>query len=106
MLIEFDRGYASGILDLLDDETLDPKKAASFLCSDCLNDIIPQNTSRYFGVGAINLETKEIKLFEKNCSGFGLGDFHIDGHLLGQDDDIKQIDILIFYCPIRYEEKS
>ena len=106
LLIEFDRGYASGILDLLDDEMLDPKKVASFLCSDCLNDILPQDISQCFGVGAINLETKELRLFEKKISGFGLGDFHIDCHLLGQDDDIKQIDILIFYCPIRYEEKS
>ncbi len=105
LMLEYDRGYATGSVDFLNDETLDADKAASFLCADCLNEILPEDISRCFGVGAINLDTKEICLFEKNLEGFGLGDFHLDCDLKEQKNgDPHQMDLLIFYCPIRYEQ--
>ena len=105
LMLEYDRGYATGSLDFLKDEILDIDKAASFLCSNCLNEILPKEVSRCFGVGAINLDTKEIKLFEEKLGGFGLGDFHIDCNLIERkNSDSRRMDILIFYCPIRYEE--
>ena len=104
-LLEYDRGYATGSVDFLNDETLDVDKAASFLCADCLNEILPQKVSRYFGVGAIHLGTKKIRVFEENFAGFGLGDFYFDCNLMERkNSDSNQMDILIFYCPIRYEE--
>ncbi len=97
--------YATGSVDFLNDETLDVDKAASFLCADCLNEILPQKVSRYFGVGAIHLGTKKIRVFEENFAGFGLGDFYFDCNLMERkNSDSNQMDILIFYCPIRYEE--
>ena len=72
LMLDYDRGYATGSVDFLADETLDVDKAASFLCADCLNEILPQKVSQCFGVGAINLATKEIQLFEENLAGFGL----------------------------------
>lgn len=105
LLLEYDRGYATGSVDFLNDETLDVDKAASFLCADCLNEILPQKVSRYFGVGAIHLGTKKIRVFEENFAGFGLGDFYFDCNLMERkNSDSNQMDILIFYCPIRYEE--
>ena len=48
---------------------------------------------------------QEIKLFEEKLGGFGLGDFHIDCNLIERkNSDSRRMDILIFYCPIRYEE--
>ena len=70
LMLDYDRGYATGSVDFLADETLDVDKAASFLCADCLNEILPQKASQCFGVGAINLATKEIQLFEENLAGF------------------------------------
>ena len=105
LMLDYDRGYATGSVDFLADETLDVDKAASFLCADCLNEILPQKASQCFGVGAINLATKEIQLFEENLAGFGLEDFYIDCNLAERKNgDSRQMDILIFYCPIRYEE--
>ncbi len=105
LMLDYDRGYATGSVDFLADETLDVDKAASFLCADCLNEILPQKVSQCFGVGAINLATKEIQLFEENLAGFGLEDFYIDCNLAERKNgDSRQMDILIFYCPIRYEE--
>lgn len=104
LMLEYDRGYADGPVDFLNDETLDAEKAASFLCADCLNKILPKEISQCFGVGVIHLDTKEIHLFEQNLGGFGLGDFYIDCHLKEQkNSDSRQMDLLIFYCPLRYE---
>ncbi len=106
LMLEYDRGYAAGSVDFLNDETLDADKAASFLCADCLNEILPKEISQCFGVGVINFDTKEIRLFEENLCGFGLGDFHIDCDLKEQKNGgSRQMDLLVFYCPIRYEQE-
>lgn len=102
LFLDYDRGFATGNLEFLGDKDLDVDKAAEFLCADCLNEILPSQPERCFGVGAIHLDTKEIQVFEKRLSGFGLEDFYIDCDLMGQDSD--RMSILIFYCPIRYEE--
>lgn len=105
LMIDDDRGFANGTLNFWDDEMLDINKAAEFLCEDCLNEILPSQSARCFGVGAIHLDTKEVRVFEKRLDGFGLGDFYIDCNLKSQENDSGQMNILIFYCPIRYEEK-
>ena len=103
LMLDYDRGYATGSVDFLNDEKLDVDKAASFLCADCLNEILPQKISRCFGVGAIHLDTKEIRLFDENLGGFGLGDFYFDCNLKEQKNgDSHQMNLLIFYCPLRY----
>jgi len=107
LMLDHDRGYATGSVDFFNDETLDADKAASFLCADCLNEILPKEISQCFGVGVINLDTREIRLFEENLCSFGLGDFYIDCDLKEQiNGDSVQMDLLIFYCPIRYEQES
>ncbi|MCI8477846.1 MAG: hypothetical protein HFE97_05785 [Oscillospiraceae bacterium] len=103
LMLNYDRGYATGFVDFHNDETLNIERTSSFLCTNCLNKILPQKISQCFGVGVINFETKEIPLFEKNLAGFGLGDFYIDCNLKERrTNDSHQMDLLIFYCPIRY----
>lgn len=102
LLLDYDRGYASGSINFYGDEVLDARKAAAFLCADCLNELLPQEIEPCFGVGAIDLSTKEIRVFEENLGGFDLGDFHIDCDLKDLEDGSHQMSILIFYCPIRY----
>lgn len=105
LLLDDDRGYADGTLDFYGDETLDIDKAAEFLCEDCLNKILPSQSERCFGVGVIHLDTKEIRVFEKQLCGFGLGDFRVDCNPMEQKKGgSPRIDLLIFYCPIRYKE--
>ena len=105
LLQNYDRGYATGHVDFYDDEVLDASKAAGFLCEGCLNKILPSQLDRYFGVGAINLVTKEIRVFEEHPRGFGLGDFYFDCDLKDRNDGKRRINLLIFYCPIRYEKE-
>lgn len=105
LMLEYDRGYATGSLNFRDDEILDAGKVASFLCSDCLNGIIPKETGQCFGVGAIDLATKKVRLFEESLGGFSLGDFYIDCNLKERrTGEPHQMDVLIFYCPVRYGE--
>lgn len=104
MVQDYDRGYASGSVFFYDDEVLDISKMADFLCEDCLNEVLPRQVERSFGVGAVNLATKEVRIFEKCLSGFPLGDFYIHCDPKGKDGNTPWMDILIFYCPIRYEK--
>lgn len=106
MLVDSDRGYATGTIDFFDDKTLDIEKAASFLCADCMNKVLPQRSDKYFGVGVINLSTKEIKLFEENVVGFGVGDFYIDCYEAESSNSSDRMHLSIFFCPVRYAEVS
>ena len=101
-----DRGYATGTVEFNSDAVLDVSKAADFLCADCLNEILSSRIDGCFGVGAVNLTTKEARIFEEHFGGFGLGDFYIDYDLQDQDGDTNRMDLLVFYCPIRYEKES
>lgn len=103
MMLDCDRGYATGSLRFYEDETLDTDKAASFLCSDCLNKILPQDLDQCVGVGVIHLATKEVRVFEESAAGFGLGDFYVDCNFMeGPGRNSRWLDLLIFYCPERY----
>ena len=85
---------------------LDISKAANLLCVDCLNGILPSQIDLCFGVGAVNLATREVRIFEERLGGFTSGDFYIDCDLQDLDGDTHRMDILIFYAPIRYEKES
>ena len=58
-----------------------------------------------YPVGVINFETLEVRLFEENITGFTFGDYYIDIDRRENKDDSERIelDLLIFYCPPRYE---
>lgn len=105
-MLEYDRGYASGTVMLRDDDEVDISKTAEFLCSDCLNKIFLMETDRYLGIGVICLDTKEFKAIERikeGAPGFGVGDFHFVYSLNTKKDGERQMEILVFYNPIRYE---
>lgn len=105
LMQDSDRGYATGCVYFHSDEVLDTNKAADYLCEDCLNEILPSQIDRCFGVGAINLATREIRIFEEHLSAFTLGDFYFACDLQGQGEETHWMDFLTFYCPIRYEKE-
>ena len=106
LMQDSDRGYATGSVDFYSDEVLDTSKAANFLCADCMNEILPSQVDRCFGVGTVNLATGDVRVFEESLGGFSLGDFYLDCDMHDQDGNINRMDILIFYAPIRYEKES
>lgn len=99
------RGYAHGSISLKQDTWLDLEKAATFLCSDCLNSIMEECwMEEPYGVGVIDFKTKEIRLFEINVTAFMFNDYYISCRTRNRDDggSEKEIDLLIFHCPERY----
>ena len=102
------RGYASGLVTFYQDEQLDLDKAASFLCTECLNDILEDCwDDDYFGVGVIDFFAGRIKLFAESMRAFSLGDFYVSCELREQreNEESRSMSLLIFYCPERYPEK-
>lgn len=100
------RGYAHGQLSFSKDEALDMKKTASHLCSDCLNRMMDRCWSDVpFCMGVIDFSTGEIRLFEEKITAFTFGDYYISCDSRDTDeDDSRDIDLLIFYCPERYQD--
>ena len=105
MMLDYDRGYADGTVEFHNDKALDVSRAAGFLCEDCLNEIVSSRIGQCFGVGAVNLATKQIHVFEGPLGGFTLGNFYVDYNLIDPDSG-RQMNMIVFYCPVRYQNES
>lgn len=100
-----DRGYANVDISFKTDEILDMDNVKENLCTKCLNIIMDTTwSSNPYGVGIINFETLEVRLLEENISAFSFGDYYIscDRREKQTEKDSTEIDLLIFYCPERY----
>ncbi len=108
LMIDPDRGHADVSMSLYVDETLDIEKVAAFLCQNCLNKLIDSIHQKALDVGIINFKTKELRVFEESVTGFGLGDFYIHCDLkdTNKTSDSRKLDLVIFYCPLRYENET
>ena len=106
LVVSHDRGYATGPVCFCKDAVLDTGKMADFLCENCLNEILPLHPERCFGVGVIDLATKDVRIFAEDLRGFTLGDFYIGCDLQDGDGDGPRMHISVFYCPIRYEKEA
>ena len=87
------------------DETVDKTAVESLLCSDCLTSIMNESWDEPYGVGVLDFDTLEVRLFEEKITGFTFGDYYIeiDHTEKEKDSDPTELDLLIFYCPPRYE---
>lgn len=100
-----DRGYADVNVSFKNDKQVNLDSVASLLCQDCLTAIMEDAWEEPYGVGVINFETLEVRLFEESITGFTFGDYYIDIDRRENKDDSEciELDLLIFYCPPRYE---
>lgn len=100
-----DRAYATAYVGFTNDDHVDKKSVESLLCQSCLNTIMEEVWDTPYGVGVINFETLEVRLFEENITAFSFGDYYIDidRRESREDSDWTELDILVFYCPFRYE---
>lgn len=101
------RGYADATITFKKDEFLDIEKAATFLCNDCFYNIMEECWGdEPYGVGIIDFKTGEIRLLEERITAFTFNDYYIDCDLRerGEKDSSNVMDLLIFYCPERYEK--
>lgn len=100
-----DRGYADVHVYLKSNDSVDKKSVESTLCQDCLTAIMDEAWDEPYGIGVINFETLEVRLFEENITAFTFGDYYIDIDRRESKDNPEEVelDLLIFYCPPRYE---
>ncbi len=100
-----DRGYADVDVSFSDDKTVDQKAIEKLLCQDCLTTIMEDSWEEPYGIGIINFETLEARLFEENITAFTFGDYYIDIDRREDKENPEHIelDLLIFYCPPRCE---
>lgn len=106
LLVDCDRGYATGTIDFHNDEALDTAKAAGFLCADCLNALLPRGAEQCRGVAVVDLGTGEIQVLEKSLTGFTLGDFYVDCGWAEREGASGQMSVFVCFCPVRYGGKS
>lgn len=100
------RGYANASVSFTDDKELDFHALQEMLCTDCMNKILEKTWQENpYAIGLINFETLDVKLFEESVSGFSFGDYYVDvtPREKQSKDDLTELDLLIFYCPPRYE---
>lgn len=105
--LDCDRGYAHGELVFNNDEDLDIDKISSLLCTNCLNEVIEHEPESYFGVGIVDLKTKNLSALEKRYMGVSTRDFCI--YFLSQEERRNEsllMNFLAFYAPIRYEKPN
>lgn len=76
MMVEMDRGYANGSLQLCGDKARDMERLASFLCQDCLDSALASILGEGYDAGIVNFKTRELRVLEKNIYGVTLGDFY------------------------------
>lgn len=104
LLVNYGRGYAAGTVELNTDDAFDYEKVSSSLCADCLEKLEFYRAENCVGVAAIDLQTREIRVFEKDYKGFGFGDFYLDFNFEKGSDGEDEMNLLIVYCPVRYEK--
>lgn len=100
-----ERGFANVNVSLTKDVAIDKEAVESLLCSDCLSAIMSEYWDEPYGVGVIDFETLEIRLLEEKITGFTFGDYYIDIDHKEKEksSDPTELDLLIIYCPPRYE---
>ncbi len=101
----YDRGYANVDVRFSDDKSVDKTAVEKLLCQDCLTTIMEDAWEEPYGIGVINFETLEVKLFEERVTAFTFEDYYIDIDRRENEEepDKVELDLLIFYCPPRYE---
>ena len=95
LLVDYNRGFADGTVELNNDDTFDYEKVSSSLCADCLERLEFFRAENCAGVAALNLKTKEFRVFERDYTGFGLGDFYMDFDFEESLDGEDKLDLLI-----------
>lgn len=103
VMLEPDRGIAHVSISPNGDATLDLVNAAGHLCCDCLAELASQLHGSVNGVGVVNFSTQRLYVLQESVTSFGAGDYYIH---CDRDAERGEIDILITYCPLRFDNET
>lgn len=100
-----DRGYAYVEIQLGEDAMLDAEKTYENCCDQCIeqmkNDYYQEQP---YDILVLNHLTGDIKLITKTLKSFTMGDYFIscEKRTKEGEKEISEIELLIFFCPVRY----
>jgi len=100
------RGYAKIDISLTERKNIDMQKAADNCCSDCLSKLQEEYYSQEpYDIVVLNYKTREVQLLSPDLLSFMIGDFYVsfEQRISAGETEISDIDLLIFYCPERYQ---
>lgn len=100
-----DRGYANVSLSF-QKQAMDKKIAEKNICADCLTGILEKSWGDApYSIGVIDFATFEVRLLEKSVAAFLFGDYYISCDYRERQPDTEKVDadLLVFYCPERYQ---
>lgn len=100
VMLEPDRGIAHVSISPKGDATIDLGSAAAHLCPDCLSELVSHLYGNASGVGVIYFSTRRLYAIQESATGFGAGDYYVH---CDPDAESGEINILITYSPLRYE---
>lgn len=95
-----DRGHATLNVALGKDGAMDREKAAAFLCKSCLEAVAPEGEDS-LGLGVVDFATGKVWALDRKITGFGAGDFYVRCDWKEAEEGVE---LLVFYCPLRYGE--
>lgn len=78
------------------------------MCTECMNRVIIDDWDEPTGMAVIDFSTGELRLLRENLLAFQFGDFYISCKAKRDEagENALEMDLLVFYCPKRYEEKN
>ena len=100
------RGYAKIDISLTERKNIDMQKAADNCCTDCLSKLQEEYYSQEpYDIVVLNYKTKEVQLLSPDLLSFMIGDFYVSFEQRTSigETEISDVDLLIFYCPERYQ---
>ena len=99
--INSDRGYSDGSVTLKENSKLSLESMAAHLCADCLTAVMNEYTYKgeQWNIAVINFADKKITPLQEAVTGFSFGDFYVKSKY---DKTDGKIDLLVWYCPVRY----
>ena len=103
VMLEPDRGIAHVSITPNGDATLDLEKAAAHLCPDCLTELAAHLYGSASGVGVVDFSTRRLYALQESVTSFGAGDYYIH---CDRDTERGEIDILVTYSPLRFDNET
>lgn len=103
-----DRGYSNVDIDLGDNTELDMDKVRENCCEQCIEQILDDYYSEQpYDILVLNCKTGDTKLITSSIMSFTLDDYYIscEQRTKNGEKEISEVDLLIFYCPERYNNK-
>lgn len=103
-----DRGYATVDIGLGDNENFDIDKVSGNCCEECIAKLMDDYYSvQPYDILILNYSTGDMQLITSRIRSFTMDDYYVscEQRTKKGEDEISEIDLLIFFCPKRFSDK-